>query len=62
MESIREEEHSSLHSPLILSGNINRGIEYKKNGNISLLEAYSDADYVSDLKIRNSTIGNIFCR
>jgi len=47
---------------LILSGNINRSIEYKKNGNISLLEAYSDADYASDLKIRNSTIGNIFCR
>jgi len=42
-----------------LKGNINEGIEYKKNGNIKVLEAFSDADFAGDSETRKSTSGYI---
>jgi len=42
-----------------LKGNNNVGIEYKKKGNIKILEAYSDADFAGDPETRKSTSGYI---
>jgi len=54
-EKIKDVKHILKY----LNSNLNRGIQYKKNKNINLLQAYSDADFAGDIETRRSTTGYI---